>query len=237
MKVEVWSDIACPFCYIGKRNYEGALQQFAGKDDVEIVWKSFQLDPNIDEDASKNKDVYQYLSERKGISRERVEQMHAQVTQMAKEAGLDYHLDKTLMANSFKAHRLIQKAKEKGLGDAAEERLFYAHFTEGKDFSDVAVLKQLGQEIGLQEADIDEALRNEYYSVQVMKDIDEARMIGVNGVPFFVFDRKYAVSGAQPSGSFLQVLEKAHGEWRKENPIIKLEVSEGASCTPDGECA
>ena len=236
MKVEVWSDVMCPFCYIGKRNYEKGLQQFADSNDIEIVWKSFQLDPMLPTEAPENLDVYEYLSTRKGISKEQVVKMHAQVTQMAKDAGLDYRLDKTVMVNSFKAHRLIQLAKEKGLGDVAEERLFYANFTEGKDFGNTEVLVALGKEIGLTEADVNEALTNEKYTQQVNEDIQEARAIGVNGVPFFVFNRKYAVSGAQPPEAFLQTLAQSFSEWRDANPKSKLEITNGPSCTPDGQC-
>ncbi len=236
MQVEVWSDIMCPFCYIGKRNYEKGLQQFADNNDIELVWKSFQLDPSLPQDQAEQLNVYDYLSKRKGIAKEQVVKMHAQLTQTAKNAGLEYHLDKTIMANSFNAHRLIQLAKEKGLGDKAEERLFYANFTEGKDFGDTTVLIELAKEIGLSEADVKEALSNDKYAVDVNKDIQEARELGVNGVPFFVFNRKYAVSGAQPPQSFLQVLQKSHEEWRKENPAIELEITKGPSCAADGSC-
>lgn len=236
MKVEVWSDIMCPFCYIGKRNYEKGLQQFAASNDIELVWKSFQLDPSLPQEASGQLNVYDYLSKRKGIAKEQVIKMHTQLTQTAKNAGLEYHLDKTIMANSFNAHRLIQLAKEKGLGDKAEERLFYANFTEGKDFGDTTVLIELAKEIGLTEADVKEALSNDKYAVDVNKDIQEARELGVNGVPFFVFNRKYAVSGAQPPQSFLQVLERSHAEWRKDNPAIELKITEGPSCAADGNC-
>jgi predicted DsbA family dithiol-disulfide isomerase len=236
MKVEVWSDVMCPFCYIGKRNYEKGLQQFADANDVELVWKSFQLDPTIANEAADRLDVYDYLSQRKGISRERVEQMHEQVTQMAANAGLEYHLDKTVMVNSFNAHRLLQLAKEKGLGDQAEEAIFYANFTEGKDFSDTDVLKEIAAKIGLTSADVDEALSNEKYKAKVNEDIAKARQIGVTGVPFFVFNDKYAVSGAQPAESFAQVLEKSHSEWRSENPKSPLDIIGGPVCTPDGEC-
>lgn len=236
MKVEVWSDVMCPFCYIGKRNYEKGLQQFADANDIELVWKSFQLDPGISNDPEDRLDTYDYLSQRKGISRDHVIQMHDQVTRMASNAGLEYHLDKTVMVNSFKAHRFLQLAKEKGLGDEAEEQLFYANFTEGKDFSDTEVLIELGKKIGLSEADVTESLTNEKYVIKVNDDIQDARRIGVTGVPFFVFDNKYAVSGAQPPEAFAQVLEKSYLEWRSANPKIKLEVSEGPSCSPDGEC-
>ena len=211
MKVEVWSDVMCPFCYIGKRNYEQALAQFDHKDKVEIVWKSFQLDPQIGFDGAIT-DVYQYLEEKKGISRDQLKKMHEQVTLMARNAGLEYHLDKTVMANSFRAHRVIQLAKEKGVGDKAEEQFFYANFTEGKNFDDEAVLLQLGKNIGLTEKDVMDALNLDKYATKVKGDIYEAKELGINGVPFFVFDRKFAVSGAQPPAMFLKALKQAYTE-------------------------
>jgi predicted DsbA family dithiol-disulfide isomerase len=214
MKVEVWSDIMCPFCYIGKRNYESALGQFADRDRVEIVWKSFQLDPSIPE-KTEEENVFRYLAQRKGISYEQSVQMHQGVVQTAKNAGLEYNFDKAVVANSFKAHRMIQLAKTKGLGDQAEERLFSAYFTEGKNFGNPEVLTALGKEIGLTEADVQEALTNETYAQKVKEDIQEAGRLGVNGVPFFVFDRKYAISGAQPPAAFLQALQQSFAEWRK----------------------
>jgi protein disulfide-isomerase len=235
MKVEVWSDIMCPFCYIGKRNYEKALMQFSDNNEIELVWKSFQLDPSISKDTH-NLTVSEYLVQRKGISHQQIVQMHKQVTATAANAGLEYHLDNTILANSFNAHRLIQLAKEKGLGDEAEEQLFHANFTDGKDFGNTAVLTDLGHQIGLTETEVNEALNNEHYAGEVKKDIQEARELGVTGVPFFVFNRKYAVSGAQPPQTFLQVLEKSHTEWKENNNRPRLEVSEGPSCTPDGNC-
>ncbi|RYG01889.1 MAG: DsbA family oxidoreductase [Chitinophagaceae bacterium] len=216
MQVEVWSDIMCPFCYIGKRNYEAALAQFGDKDNVEITWKSFQLNPDIPKEgepgAGEHGNVYQYVADMKGMSYEQSVKMHETVVQTAQRAGLEYNFDKAKITNSFKAHRLIQKAKSLGLGDAAEERLFYANFTEGLDYGTDAVLYQLGKEIGLTTEQVAEALTDDEYALAVSDDIREARQIGVNGVPFFVFDRKYAISGAQPPELFLQTLEKAFGE-------------------------
>lgn len=234
MKVEVWSDVMCPFCYIGKRHYEAAIKQFADSNNVEIVWKSFQLNPNAPEQY--NGSVNDYLAEHKGISVEQAKMMNDRVTQMAKEAGLTYNFDKAKIANSFKAHRIIQLAKTKGLGDAIEEHLFKAYFTEGKDFGDTQTLIELGKAIGLTEAEVSEALTNDEYAYKVKQDIQEAQQIGVTGVPFFVFNRKYAISGAQPPEAFLQTLQKSFGEWRKENPAPKLKVIDGAVCTPDGKC-
>jgi len=236
MKVEVWSDIMCPFCYIGKRQYESALKKFTDGNHVEIVWKSFQLDPSIPENVEKGITAVQYLSSRKGISVEQVKTMHKQVVQMAEKAGLEYHLDHAAVYNSFKAHRIIQFAKSKGLGDVAEETFFNAHFTRNKDLADIKTLIETGKEIGLTEAEVNEALTNEEYARSVKQDIQEARQIGVTGVPFFVFNHKYAVSGAQPADVFLQTLERSFAEWRKDNPVTELEVLEGKVCAPNGEC-
>jgi predicted DsbA family dithiol-disulfide isomerase len=236
MKVEVWSDIMCPFCYIGKRNYESALNKFEGRDHIEIEWRSFQLDPTIPKHIPAKENVYQYLADKKGISYEQSAKMHERVIQMAKDAGLDYRFDKAIVANSFDAHRLIQLAKTKGLGDGAEERLFRAYFTEGKDFGDHETLISIGKEIGLPEEEIKSALVSEIYAEKVEQDIQEATEIGVQGVPFFVFDRKYAVSGAQPPEHFLQALNQSFGEWEKDHPATPLMVEEGAVCKPGEDC-
>lgn len=236
MKVEIWSDIMCPFCYIGKRNFENALAQFADSNNIQIEWKSFQLDPTIPTHFDEKVNVYDYLAERKGWSHEQSIAMHDRVVEMAKNVGLDYRFDQAVVANSFHAHRMIQMAKTKGLGDAAEERLFRAYFTEGKNFGDPAVLVELGSDIGLSEAEVKEALSNDDWAFLVNQDIREAQSIGVTGVPFFVFDRKYAVSGAQPPQAFLQALAQSYDEWKSSNNIKTLDVKDGPVCTPQGDC-
>lgn len=234
MKIEIWSDIMCPFCYIGKRNLEAALEQFDHKNHLEIEWKSFQLDPTIPEGVTETNQ--HYLETRKGMPAAQVKSMLDNITQTAKQAGLEYHLDKSVVANTFNAHKLIQFAKTKALGDQAEERLFHAFFTECKNIADIDTLIQLGKDIGLDENELKPVFTDKKYTQLVKQDLQEAREIGVQGVPFFVLDRKYAVSGAQPSELFLQSLEKAYTEWRKENPEIKLDIVQGQSCTPDGIC-
>lgn len=243
MKVEVWSDIMCPFCYIGKRHYEQALQQFRYKDQVKIEWKSFQLDPSIPETSEDGgsfrikQNVSQYLALRKGISYEEAVEMNEAVSGMALDAGLTYHLDKAIVANSFKAHRLIQMAKTKGLDDQMEENLFRSYFTLGRDLGEIDTLTTIGLESGLTGEEVKEALSNDEYADRVRQDIAEARELGIQGVPFFIFNRKYAVSGAQPPAAFLQTLEKAYEEWKKEHPGTPFEVISGPSCTPDGDCS
>lgn len=181
MKIEIWSDVMCPFCYIGKRNFEAALAQFPDRDNLEIEWKSFQLDPSIPEVPLHRENIYQFVAARKGISYEQSVRMHQQVVQMAKNAGLEYHFDKALVTNSRKAHRLIQLAKIKGLGEKAEERLFFAYFTQGKNLADTATLIALGNDIGLTDSEVKEALTNPIYERQAEEDGQEAYGLGAKG--------------------------------------------------------
>jgi predicted DsbA family dithiol-disulfide isomerase len=178
-----------------------------GGDKVRIEWKSFQLNPDMPVNSGKS--VNQYLSEVKGWSLDEARQMNARVTEMAKQDELEYHLDKAVMANSFDAHRLVQLAKTKGLGDAAEEELFKSYFTKGHNIADHHVLQQIGNTIGIDASEVEAMLQSDKFSAEVQKDLDEAVSIGVRGVPFFVIDRKYAVSGAQPAETFVDAINKA----------------------------
>ncbi len=232
MKVEIWSDVMCPFCYIGKRKFEQALTQFSHKDKIEVEWKSFELDPTLKTDP--NTSIYQYLSKRKGWSLDQTKQISQQVVDMAKQVGLTYHMDKAVVANSFDAHRISHLAKSKGLQDQMEERLFSAYFTEGKNTGDQATLTQLGVEIGLNEADIKAMFSSDLYTNEVKQDEIKAQQVGARGVPFFVLDNKYAISGAQEPQTFLNALTKAYQEWLKENPAAITSIAEGAVCTPEG---
>lgn len=234
MKIEIWSDIMCPFCYIGKRKFEMALEQFEHKDNVEIVWKSYQLMPDLKTDLTKS--VNQLLVETKGLSMDQVIAMNAQVTQMAAQVGLEYHLDKSIPSNTLNAHRFTHFAKSQGKQDEAEERLFKAYFTEAKNVDDLNVLLQLGKEIGLNTEELKTVLETEKFAKEVQNDISEAQQIGVRGVPFFVFDRKQAISGAQDPSTFSKVLEETYAAWRKENPEATLKVIDGQVCKPDGTC-
>ena len=207
--VEIWSDVMCPFCYIGKRKFEQALEQFPGNDAVEVEWKSFQLNPDMKTEPSKN--INEYLAEHKGISLARAKEMNERVTAMAAEVGLTYDLGRAVVANSFDAHRLSHFAKKHGRQDAVEERLFKAYFTEGKNTADHGTLVSLAVEAGLNAEEVRAMLAGTEFSDDVNRDIYEASQVGARGVPFFVFDNKYAVSGAQPSELFLQVLNKVSG--------------------------
>ena len=212
MKVEIWSDVMCPFCYIGKRKFETALNSLSRKDEVEVLWHSFQLSPN--QEAESEMDVYSYLAEMKGQTREWSVMVHDNLTNAASLIGLDYHFEKARIANSFDAHRVIQLAKKYKMTDEIEERFFKAYFTEGELMSDHATLIRLATEAGLPTEEVIQVLKTDQYSQEVNSDGAEARQLGVRGVPFFIMNRKYIVSGAQDSGVFKETLQKALNDFQ-----------------------
>ncbi len=208
MKIEIWSDVACPFCYIGKRRLEEALSQFEHKSEVEIEWKSYLLNP--EQKSNTGQLLYEYLSEAKGWTMEYTMQVNQQVVEMAEEVGLHYNMDKAVVANTSEAHRLIQHAKSLGKGDAMEEALFKAYFVDGRNLANQEELSQIATECGIDEATAKAALNNLDYAEAVQRDIYEGVQIGVRGVPFFVFDNKYGISGAQPLEVFTRTLEQTY---------------------------
>ena len=229
MKVSIWSDVRCPFCYIGKRKFEDALEQFPNKDNVEIVWKSFQLDPSLKTDPKTS--MLEYFVKTKGVSEEQALQMFSGATKMAEEEGISMNLLKGILANSFNAHRLIQFAKTRNLGNEIKEALFKIHFEEGKNIDDLSILSEVAASIDLDPEEVKQVLNSDTYAYEVKQDEMEARNIGVRGVPFFVFDDKYVISGAQPVEAFHQTLEKV---WKENKP--ELNISEGDSCSGEGNC-
>ncbi|RAJ08566.1 putative DsbA family dithiol-disulfide isomerase [Chitinophaga skermanii] len=235
MKVDIWSDVRCPFCYIGKRKFEQALEQFDHKENIEVVWHSFQLDANTV--SMPGKSIYEYLAEKKGMSVEQSKQMHAQVTASAAEVGLEFNFDKTVISNTFDAHRLIQLAKRHHLGDAAEEVLFKAYFTDGKDVSNHDTLINLFTSIGLDREEVVHVLTTEVFSDDVHRDEAQAVQLGVRGVPFFVLNDKYGVSGAQPSELFLQALQQSYSEYNASRlPLDFSTAIAGDACDVNGNC-
>ena len=198
----------CPFCYIGKRHLEQALSTFEGRDAVQITWKSFQLDPEIPMQFDSPVGVYAYLAERKGWSMEQSIHMHDRVVEMAAAVGLDYQFDKAVVANSLYAHRVIQLSKEKGLDNEIEEVFFRAYFTEGRDSASVEELVLLGESVGLAAVDVRAAIASEELAYRVSQDIQEGVNLGVRWVPFFVFDRKFGISGAEPIQVFIDTLNQ-----------------------------
>jgi predicted DsbA family dithiol-disulfide isomerase len=216
MKIEIWSDIRCPFCYIGKRKFELALGRFPHKDNVEITWRSFQLDPGLKTQPGLH--VYDYLARIKGLSRDETVRMHDHVRQVAREVNVEFNFEKAVVANSFNGHRLIQLAKTRGLGDQAEEYLFKAHFTEGRNIDDTDDLRHIGMAIGLHAGEVEDLLTSDRYSNAVKEDEHLARSLGIRAVPFFILNGKLAVSGAQSPDLFLQALTKAWSEYSMTPP-------------------
>lgn len=230
MKIEIWSDIMCPFCYIGKRKLERALQKFEHREKAAISWHSYMLQPGLK--YEKGKKIYDFLAESKGMHYDHAVAMTQQVAEMAKEVGLDFNFDKIVVANSFDAHRLTHFAKKHSLQDKAEEKLFEAYFVEGKNIGDYAVLQEIGVEVGLDAQKVKQMLDSGDYTSAVNADVNEAQKLSIRGVPFFIFNRKWGLSGAQPEDVFLEVLEKAYEE---EHQIIEVASANDLSCE-DGSC-
>jgi predicted DsbA family dithiol-disulfide isomerase len=232
LKVQIWSDIMCPFCYIGKRRIEEALQNFEHKEAVDIEWKSYQLDASFV--ASPEDNMVEHLAEKYRKDNEWAQNMLDNMTQNAKTAGLDFHFEKAILANSFNAHRLLHLAKKYNLANDLEELLFKAYLTEGKNVNDLETLSKLGIEVGLDAETIAQVLNSDTYGTEVQQDQEEANAIGVQGVPFFVLDNKYAISGAQPAAAFLETLEKVWEEGKFETKPTLLNTTDGNSCGIDG---
>jgi predicted DsbA family dithiol-disulfide isomerase len=216
VQVEVWSDVVCPFCYMGKRRFENALKAFEHRDDVQVTFRSFQLDPEMR--PAPGLSVYDYLAQRKGMQPSETRRMHEKITRAAAELGLDYNFDQAVMANTFDAHRLTHLAREHGRQEAMEERLFFAYFTEGRNIGDPETLATLGAEVGLDASEIRQALAGDRYAEAVKAEAREAGELGADGVPFYVFGRAYAISGAQPSELFLEALQKVWEQQTEGEP-------------------
>jgi predicted DsbA family dithiol-disulfide isomerase len=210
MKVEIWSDVACPYCYLGKHKFENALNKFENKEEIEVIWHSFQLDPSIRFEADRT--MVQYLVDYKGYDPEDVKEMTAGIVASSVREGLEMNFDKVKPANTLDAHRLLHLALKNGLQDEAEERLFRAYFTEGENIEDKSILTKLGLGIGLKRDQLTNLLDSDQYLDEVKRDFFEARQIGVRGVPFFLIGDKYTVAGAQDSSYFLKAIAKAWSE-------------------------
>lgn len=197
----------CPFCYIGKRRLEMALEQFDTAEEIKITWKSFLLNPELKTDLSKT--TMEYLAEEKGMSLEEVKQLFSQVTLMAREVGLDYSLEKTAVANSLNAHRFLHFALAKGKQLEAKELLFQSHFIEHENIDDLETLLKIGQRLTFNADEVKAMFESDAYEEAVKFDLYEAHQLGVKSVPFFVFNNAYGIPGAQPLEVFTQTLEQA----------------------------
>ena len=245
MKVEIWSDIACPWCYVGKRRFERALSSFSHRDEVEIVWRSFELDPNAP--SATHEPVAEMLARKYRIPVAQAEAMNARLAGEGKKEGIDFRFDRVRLANTFDAHRLIHFAAVAGHREAMVERLMRAYFADGEALGDVDTLVRLATEIGLDENAARLALVTDAFAADVRADEERARAFGISGVPFFAIDERYGVSGAQPPENLLDALRQA---WSESAPAkatdamatagvdtaVDAAVGTAADCA-DGSCA
>jgi predicted DsbA family dithiol-disulfide isomerase len=245
VKVEIWSDVVCPWCHIGKRRFEAALAAFEHRDAVQVVWRSFELDPGAESDAPREgggtgegPDYADRLARKYRTSRAGAQQMIDTMTASAAAEGLDFRFDRAVRANTFDAHQVLHLAQEHGRADAVEERLMRAYFTEGEAVGDRSVLARLAGEAGLDPTEVAAALEGQRYAAAVRADEAQAAALGISGVPFFVVDRRYGVSGAQPAPQLLAALQRA---WDERRPLTLVGAADGGAasgeaCGPDG-CA
>ncbi|MGJ0183638.1 DsbA family oxidoreductase [Corynebacterium glyciniphilum] len=240
MNIDIWSDVACPWCYIGKRRFESALAAFPQRDEVTVTWHSYQLDPSLPEHDDRSE--AEYLSAAKGMPVDQVRQMFGHVTEQAAAEGLEYDFDALVVANSMKAHQLIQLAKESEGKDATvtvdivEEALFRAHFEDGEDIGSADALTRIGVAAGLDAEDIAAELQSGSRIPAVQADVRRAASLGLNSVPTFVLDMNLAVPGAQPVEVFSRALEQ---QWERSHPApatipTVTGARDDASCGPDG---
>jgi predicted DsbA family dithiol-disulfide isomerase len=214
VRIEIWSDVICPWCYIGKRRLEAALSNFAQRDSVQVVWRSFELDPNAPRQRPGT--LEEMLAQKYRVSLQQAAAMNARVTAIAAEAGLEYRLGNARPGNTFGAHRLLHFADSKQLGDRAAERIMHGYFSEGLEVGERAALARLAPEFGIAESEALAVLESDTWSAEVRADEARAAALGVSGVPFFLFDGKTAITGAQPVEAFAEALQRA---WGNSSPI------------------
>jgi len=210
MKVEVWADVVCPWCYIGRRRFDKALAQFDGRASVEIVYRSFELDPGAPIQTDMSLD--HLLAAKYGLTLAEAQAANARITRTAAAEGLEFHLDRARPTNTLAAHRLLQLATVRRIRPKVEERFLKAYFSEGASLAEPETLLQLSVEAGLKVEDARRVLAGQAFTLQVRSDETEAAALGAEGVPFFLFDRTRTVSGAQPTDFFLHVLEMVNAK-------------------------
>ncbi|WP_332646406.1 DsbA family oxidoreductase [Lysinibacillus sp. 54212] len=232
MKIEIWSDYVCPFCYIGKKQLEQAIEKTGYKGQLQVEYKSYLLDPTTPVHAEES--IYSALSRKYGISVQEAKNMTNNVADRAKEVGLEYNFDDMKTANTTAAHRLAKLAIDEGKAEEYNERVLRAYFLEGEAIGLVEVLERLATEAGLTKQRVQDVLNTDEYDESVEKDIYEAQQLGVRGVPFFVFNNKYGISGAQPQSVFEQTIEQAASEAGLKKSL-NIVGDAGAVCT-DTEC-
>lgn len=230
LPIEIWSDIACPWCYVGKRRLEAALDRFPQRASVRITWRSFELDPRAPREYPDAPSHSERLARKYGTSLRETEARMSQLVALARADGLAFDFTRIRSGNTFDAHRVLHLAKQLGKQDAVEERFFRAYLCEGEAIGLPDVLQRLASEAGLDGVHVGEALASGAYADAVRADQEEARELGIRGVPFFLLNRRYAISGAQASDVLLAAMQRAFAELESEPPAF----AEGAACGPDG---
>ncbi len=230
VKVEIWSDVACPWCYIGKRRLETALAQFPHREQVEVLWRSYQLDPQAPRTASST--LNEMLAQKYSVSLKQAAAMNDRVSSIAAQEGLEYHLEQVQYGNTFDAHRLIHLAATRSLQAEMQERLFRAYFIEGAALGEQETLIQLATDVGIDADEARAVLASDAYADDVRADIRRARTLGVRGVPFFAIDETYGVSGAQSAELLQEVLEHA---WAESHPLVQISsvAPEAGACNDE----
>lgn len=239
MNVEIWSDVVCPWCAIGRARFSAALAEFPHRDEVQVRWRSFELDPRAPRELAGS--LVEHLAAKYGVSVEQAHGMHRNMTEVAAADGLDFHFERARSGNTFDAHRLLHHALKTGgprQQDELKQRFFQAYLTDGEPIGDPETLVRVAAEVGLDADESRAVLEGDRYADAVRADELQASRYGITGVPFFVIDEKYGVSGAQPAEAMRQVLDTA---WAEANPLTLLTPSgvpsnEGGACA-DGSCA
>jgi predicted DsbA family dithiol-disulfide isomerase len=227
MHIEIWSDIACPWCYVGKRRFEAALARFEHRDEVTVTWRSFELDPEAP--RVRDVDAAAHLAQKYGTDVASARGMLDQMTAVAAGEGLDFRFDLLKGGNTFDAHRLVHLGHSHGIQDAVKERLLRAYLGEGEPIGDPAALARLAVEAGLPEDEVRETLAGDRFAAEVRHDEATAAAMGIHAVPFFVADRKLGATGAHPPEALLDLLREA---WERLSPVQV--VAGGEACGPDG---
>jgi len=240
MKIDIWSDIACPYCYIGKRKLEMALDRFPQKDNVELIWHSYELDPDLPKESLESK-IYGYFSMKYGVSVNEAHETMNNTAALAKEVGLNFDYDNLIVANTSDALRMVKLANESNLGTEAEEILFDAYFVKGEDVSDRKTLLKLGTRIGLKENEIISMLDGDKYLADIKKDIEYSENeLNLQYIPFYLFNNREMVEGSVPVEDYLDILTRSYAEWEESGVSTEKEkggIISGQSCSIDGVCS
>ncbi len=239
MIIEVWSDFVCPFCYVGKRKLEATINASPYKDQVEVIYKAYQLDPNAPQTPQGR--GYAALAAHKGGSIEKTKEMYSGITRVAKDYGLTYHMDKAQVVNTFKAHRLAKWARTQNAEHALTELMLDGYFNKGANLNDDATLLEYAKTLGLNIEAAQKVLTSDQFTDEVKYEIFEAKQVGAEGVPFFVFDNKYGIAGAQPDELFVRTLKQTMDEFKPRAVILNNNVDgttsgDGGICGPDDNC-